>query len=370
MSTAEHMLERLGLAERIVGRRAGKLLLRCPLPEHEDRRASAAIFESGVLACARCGRFSPFDWLRACGLSAAETVELLVELELRADRSERRAAGFRGAPETRRAERRSPGPRGPAPTDSSSAAAPAREPAPELAGEILERLAVAVYERRRLDGRLEELRGFAPAVLDAAGVGIGRAAAYGFAGPRAALGELRLLVPSRDERGRIVGLLAIAPHPVQRHEPKLLALPGRPRSLLELVDVDEPLAPVLLVCEGELDGLATASAGIPAAGVPGVGGFERYAARIAALVLEHDLERALLVPDADNAGRSSFRSLARELEHAGMSATVADVLEDGFDVGSELVRLAGAVDLERPELDAAGRRREAGRQLLAGAGIV
>jgi Toprim-like len=363
--TAERMLERLGLGERIVGWRAGKLLVRCPLPRHEDRRASAAIFESGVLACARCGRFSPFDWLLACGLSPAETVELLVELGLRAERSGRRAADPAALLKTRRAESRSPGLRGPAATDSLSVSPPARGLALELAGDVLERLAGAVFERRRLDGRLGELRGFAPSVLDLAGVGVGRPTGYGFAGPRAALDELRLLVPSRDEAGRTVGLLAIAPNPTKRREPKLLALAGRPRTLLELVEVDVPLAPVLLVCEGELDALAAASAGIAAVGVPGVGGFERHAARIAALVRERSLERALLVPDADAAGRSSFRELAAAIAAAGALATFADVLEHGADVGSELVRLAGELERVRPELDAVGRRREAGRALLA-----
>jgi hypothetical protein len=370
VNVAELMLERLGLTERIAGRRAGKLLVRCPLPDHEDRRASAAIFESGVLACAACGRFSPFDWLLVCGLSAAETVELLVELGLRADRSERRSADFRGAPKTRRAESPSKGLRGPTASALSSVSAPACEPAPELPGDVLVRLAGAVFERRRLDGRLAELRGFAPAVLDLAGASIGRAAGYGFAGPRAALGELRLLVPSRDERGRTVGLLAIAPNPTRRHEPKLLALAGRPRLPLELVTIPEPVARVLLVAEGELDGIAAASAGIPAVGVPGAGGFERHAVRIVELAREHGLERAVLVPDADAAGRASFRALAEAIEDAGAPATFADVLDDSADVGSTLVDLAAELELARPDLSPNDRRRAAGRRLLELAGVL
>ena len=49
--------------------RRGKVLLRCPLPGHDDRRASAAVFDSGVLSCSVCGNVRPFDWITARGLS-------------------------------------------------------------------------------------------------------------------------------------------------------------------------------------------------------------------------------------------------------------------------------------------------------------
>jgi Toprim-like len=344
--------------------RRDRVALRCPF--HADKRPSAAVLSSGVLVCsAGCGSRSPYSWLVELGGEPAAVMELLVRLELRADRSERRSTDFAAVAKPRDAESRFPGRPGAPATNSLPVTASAREPATELAGDVLERLAVAVYERRRLDERLGELRGFSRDVLDRAGVGIGRAAGYGFAGPRAALREPRLLVPSKDERGRTVGLLAIAPNPERRAEPKLLALAGAPRVLLELAAIPEPVARMLLVCEGELDALAAASAGVPAAGVPGIGGFERFAGRIAELVLEHGLERALLVPDADGAGRASFRELAAAIAAAGAPAVYADVLERGKDVGSELVRLAGELELELPELDAAGRRRAAGRALLA-----
>jgi hypothetical protein len=93
-------------------------------------------------------------------------------------------------------------------------------------------------------------------------------------------------------------------------------------------------------------------------GVPGVGASARYAARIAELIAERGLAGALLVPDGDAAGRSSFRELAAAIAAAGGPSTFADVLPDGADVGSELVRLANA------ELPVTERRREAGRLLL------
>ena len=368
MSVAELLLERLGLSERIAGRRAGKVLCRCPLPAHEDRRPSAAVFDSGVLACARCGRFSPFDWILELGLSRADAMALLVELELRAGNP---ASATNAALPL---ARRTPVTSDPAGWPRPRAARSQRRWVDtrrfeELPERIRERVAASVADRRRYDDRLGELRGFVPDALDLAGVGIGRAAEYGFVGPWPALDELRLLVPGRDELGRIVGLLAIAPNPEQRAEPKLLALARRPRTLLELAAVPAPIAPMLLVAEGELDALAAASVGIPAVGVPGVGGFDRHAARIAELVRCFGLELALLMPDADEAGRRSFRALASAIGDAGATAVFADVLPDGADVGTELVRLAAELELVRPELATSDLRREAGRQLLAAAGV-
>jgi hypothetical protein len=223
-----------------------------------------------------------------------------------------------------------------------------------------------MFERRRLDGRLASLRGFSTDALDRAGVGIGRAAGYGFAGPRATLEELRLLLPVRDAERRTVGLLAIAPNPTSRAEPKVLARPGTPRLPLELVEVEEPLTLVVLaVTEGEPDCLTAASAGIPAVGVPGLGGFAAHAARIAELVREHGFERAILIPDGDAAGRASFQELAASIDAAGAPAVLADVLEDGADVGSALVALAAELELERPEISPTERRHVAGAVLLS-----
>lgn len=336
--------------------RADRVVLLCPF--HDDRRPSAAVLASGVLVCSACARsWSPFDWLTTLGRSPADTMALLDRLELRdGGRHGPRHAGASRAPGRSGVSRAVPAP---------AAAPAASRRLEELPAPLLERLARAAVDRRRYDERLAELRGFAPAVLDVAGVGVARPAAFGFRGPRPALDEVRLLLPVRDERRRPVGLLAIAPNPRRRHEPKVLARPGTPRLLLDLVDVDEPLAPVLLPTEGELDAIAAASAGIRAVGVPGVAGYARHAARIAELVLELELEHALLIPDGDEAGRRAFRELAAAIAAAGAPAVLADVLDDGADVGSALVRLAAAVALERPELTSERCRREAGRRLLS-----
>ena len=340
-----------------------RVTLRCPW--HDDKQPSAAVLATGVLTCsAGCPSRSPYSWLVELGREPAAVMELLVELELRSGRRELSSAGAAGS---RRAVRRPQALRAGGPNPSMAVAAVAR---PELPGALLDRLAAAELTRRRYDGRLAELRGFAPEILDLAGVGVGRAVAFGFRGPRAALAELRLLLPVHDERHRPVGLLAIAPNPERRHEPKVLARPGTPRLPLELAAITDPIAPLLLIAEGEGDSATAASAGIPAVGVPGLGGFERHAERVAELVRELGLEYAVLIPDGDAAGRSSFRALAQAIAAAGAPATLADVLPDGADVGSELVRLAGELELEHPELSQGERRRAAGLRLLELAGVI
>jgi hypothetical protein len=345
--------------------RSDRVTLRCPF--HRDRRPSAAVLSSGVLVCsAGCGSLSPFAWLVALGRSPADVMAELERLGLRdGDRPERRrpAAASRAPASSpvRQLDR-------PAARAQATAHGLAERPAPTvLDRDVLERLEVARFERRRFDARLAELRGFAPNVLDRAGVAIGLPAAYGFRGPRAALDELRLLVPVQAVDRRAVGLLAIAANPERRHEPKVLALPGTPRLPLALADLepadsdDEPLAPILVVTEGELDALTAASAGLRAIGVPGIGGYARHAPRIAALVGEVALDYALLIPDGDAAGRRAFAELAAAIEAAGASAVLADVLDDGADVGAALVALAAQLG---PGLSPAERRRKAGRRLL------
>jgi hypothetical protein len=340
--------------------RADRVSLRCPF--HKDRHPSAAVLASGVLVCsAGCGSFSPFDWLVALGRTPAETMALLDELRLRdGERHGRRAPSGSPTGSRRSNDLRAEHATSTSPAIDGRTLVP---PAPvELEPELLERLDAARFERRRFDARLGELRGFTTEALELAGVAIGRPAGYGFRGPRPALDELRLLLPVRDARRRPVGLLAIAPNPGHRHEPKVLARPGTPRLPLELLDVDEPLAPFLLVCEGELDAIAAASVGLRVVGVPGIGGYGRHAARIAELVRELALEQALLIADGDDAGRRAFRELAVAIAAAGARAVFADVLEAGSDVGSFLVEVA--LELGRPELPPGERRREAGRRLL------
>jgi hypothetical protein len=344
--------------------RADRVTLRCPF--HDDHRPSAAVLASGVMTCAAgCGSRSPYAWLVALGFTPADVMELLVRLELRADRDDpARSPSCLPDRATKRRERRRAATAVPAIRPDSPAATSARSIAPELPLELRTRLDAAIAARPRFDSRLGELRGFTTEALEAAGVGIGRARDFGFRGPRAALEELRLIVPTRDRDRRLVGLLAVAPNPSRRAEPKLLALAGTPRLPLELLSIASPIAPVLIVTEGELDAIAAASSGLPAIGVPGVGGFARHAARIAELVHEHGLEHALLVPDADDPGRRAFRELAEAIANAGAPTIYADVLEDGSDVGSYLVAIAAELARSRPEIASEDRPRAAGRSLL------
>lgn len=367
MSVARELLERVGAAERIVRELAdGRVRARCPLPGHRDRHASAVVFSfnnnsaSGVLLCEVCGKRSPFQWLTECGLSPAETMELLGELGVRDE--ERPKWQERAARRTDTPGRVQHRPRAAAPRPR--VVVPDPLPRVELPALLMDRLAQAVVARRRFDARLAELRGFASDVLDLAGVGVGYPHEFGFLDPvgNGALHELRLLVPVRERGGRAVGLLAVAPNPERRADPKVLARHGSARTglLLELWMIPNPITNLVLVCEGELDAITAASCAIPS-----VGAHDRAdAPRIAEIVRERAFDYALLIPDADRAGRRAFGELAAALTTADVAAKYADVLPYGADVGSELVRLTAALAHEQPQLTDEERRREAGRLLL------
>ena len=76
-------------------------------------------------------------------------------------------------------------------------------------------------------------------------------------------------------------------------------------------------------------------------GVPGVGSATAHAERIAALVKGRRYRSAILVPDADEAGRAGFANLAGRLRELNVERVVlADVLDDGDNVGGYLTRAA------------------------------
>ncbi len=309
--------------------RRGKVLLRCPLPGHDDRRASAAVFDSGVLSCSVCGNVRPFDWITARGLSPEDALALLVELGVLADRRPELASPRKGPPAR--------------PVVASSPSPSSRREPVELSSVIADRLAATVIPRRALDGRLFELRAFLPDVLDRADVGVGRASDFGRFGPdvSAAADERRLVLPLPDDRGRLIGVLFAAPNPERRAEPKILALTGSTRVPLVLEPAEIEMRESLLVVEGELDALAACSCGLAVVGVPGVGSATAHAERIAALVKGRRYRSAILVPDADEAGRAGFANLAGRLRELNVERVVlADVLDDGDDVGGYLTRAA------------------------------
>lgn len=174
--------------------RADRVVIRCPLPGHDDRRPSAAVLASGVLVCSVCGARDPFSWLVDAGLRPAEAVGLLVALGLRSDRRAELGSGP-GSPI------RSSSP--PSETGPSQARLQGRRESHELSRAIGDRLAAAVAARQRVDRRLWELRALLPCVLDRAGVGLARADAFARFSRhvRAAAAEQRLSVPLRDAQG-------------------------------------------------------------------------------------------------------------------------------------------------------------------------
>lgn len=253
---------------RVIRMSARGVIVRCPLGSHDDRSPSAAILATGVLTCSACGgRLSPYALLVDFGgCTPAEATALLVELGLRTDGYERR--GQLGPTSTRRAAAASPSLRSAA---RPPAPAMARE-LPALAPSIDERLVAASRARgARVDARLFVLRAWSPAVLDAAGVGVGVAAEFGRFGAAvaAAAAERRVTIPVRDARRRLVGALFFAPNPTRRHEPKVLALPGSARLPLVLTpSAGVNMRAPLLVVEGEADALTAASCGFAVVGVP------------------------------------------------------------------------------------------------------
>ena len=174
--------------------RADRVVIRCPLPGHDDRRPSAAVLASGVLVCSVCGARDPFSWLVDAGLRPAEAVGLLVALGLRSDRRAELGSGPRSPI-------RSSSP--PSETGPSQARLQGRRESHELSRAIGDRLAAAVAARQRVDRRLWELRALLPCVLDRAGVGLARADAFARFSRhvRAAAAEQRLSVPLRDAQG-------------------------------------------------------------------------------------------------------------------------------------------------------------------------
>lgn len=336
MSRALAFLEELGLGALITRARASKVELHCPAVEHDDRRPSAVTFEDSlVTSCRACGRkWSPWALAVERGLSRREAVELCIRLGVREE--QRPDAPSSRAPRPFRAPtvRRAPEPLAPAPLPA------------DVAERLDAELAARVPARRLHDLELERLRGFDPRLLDALGVGFGRADELPGFGRYPAGTVERVLVPIRDASGRLVSAVSFVPAPgvvLPDERVRKSAVPRDAGRFPFLARAIEPAARgVLLVVEGEPDALAAASVGLDAISVPGLAGAARHALAIAATARAFSARSVWLVPDGDDASRASFGELGRELDRLDVPTRTA-AMADGRDLGDVVLDALASV---------------------------
>jgi hypothetical protein len=334
VSRALAFLEELGLGALVTRTRATKVELHCPAVEHDDRRPSAVTFEDSlVTSCRACGRkWSPWSLAVERGLSRRDAVELCIRFGVREERRP-------DTPSSRRPFR--------APTVQRAPEPLAPSPLPADVAERLDaELAARVPARRLHDLELERLRGFDPRLLDALGVGFGRADELPGFGRYPAGTVERVLVPIRDASGRLVSAVSFVPAPgvvLADERVRKSAVPRDAGRFPFLARAIEPAAPgVLLVVEGEPDALAAASVGLDAISVPGLSGAARHALAIAATARAFSAHSVWLVPDGDDASRASFRELGVELERLDVSTRTAAMVDDR-DLGDVVLAALASV---------------------------
>jgi hypothetical protein len=154
----------------------------------------------------------------------------------------------------------------------------------------------------------------------------------------------RLVFAVKDDSGALVGLERYA-MPRSRARavlglgaPKLLAQAGSRRSLWPApgdVRLGEHLRGVVAVCEGAPAAVTLAGCGLSAVAFPSASGLrERDAARIA-----RRFPRAVVLTDADDAGRAGASASASLLREHGVAAVMVDLfpgIADHRDVGDVL----------------------------------
>jgi Toprim domain-containing protein len=201
--------------------------------------------------------------------------------------------------------------------------------------------ALASFQQRLDDvllARLEELRGWRPAVVRAAGAGFD--------------GE-RIVLPYFDANFALRGIGRYAPNPATRRgRPKMLVDRGSRRDLFPPPEALPAEGRWTFVCEGESDALRLLSCGIIAVAIPGVRGWhsrhvERFAER-----------RVAVVFDCDQPGRAAAAVVAADLASAASEVRVLDLnssRDDGFDV-TDFASLA-VTKSDRDELRAYSARQ-------------
>jgi hypothetical protein len=258
-----------------------------------DRNASCSVnVATGAWKCHGCGaRGGAYDAAVAVGLTPREAMELLLRHDLADDRRE---AGH---------ERR-----------------------PAFSERELRRYADDLAASPAALGRLEELRGWTPDVVRRLGLG---------------LDGNRVVLPVRDGRGALVGVLRYAPNGATRNGAKLKAQAGSRRELFPAPETLEDDSGWLLLVEGEPDALAALSSGLAAVGVPGVESWQQaHAQRFAG-------RRVAVWLDADDPGRRAAKRIAADLAPVAAEVRLVDYgshRDDGYDL-SDLLRPATTPEL-------------------------
>jgi hypothetical protein len=146
----------------------------------------------------------------------------------------------------------------------------------------------------------------------------------------------RYVMAWRDHAGHVTGVGRYLPG----GEPKMRAAAGSRRGLFPPPE-RVPGEPVWLV-EGEADVLAATAAGLPAVGVPGVGGWrDSYAQRFAG-------RRVVVALDCDRAGRHAAQRIAAALHPHIAEVRVLDLepaREDGHDLTDWLMTVERVEEL-------------------------
>lgn len=145
----------------------------------------------------------------------------------------------------------------------------------------------------------------------------------------------RLVIPYLTPAGVVnIRFRCIEPHELCDGHPKYLSLPDAGTNLFHVLALKQD-SPHIVVCEGELDTISWALAGVPAVGVPGVDAWQKHWGRC----LE-DFEVIYGAGDGDKAGHKFNAHLAREVKARPLR------LPQGLDSNALYVQ-GGAVALQR-----------------------
>lgn len=169
-------------------------------------------------------------------------------------------------------------------------------------------------------GRLNELRGWTTEAVEHLGLGLHRG---------------RVVIPVRDQAGRIVAQLSYQPNTDKRTDgaPKMTSPPGSKRDLFPSPETIDQTATVWLV-EGEPDAISATSVGLVAVAIPGSNGWQPDMAE------RFDGRDVVVCCDCDKPGRSLADRVADDLlGHATVVRRVelGAARDDSYDIG-DLVR--------------------------------
>lgn len=214
--------------------RAGNVPLRCPLPDHEDRNASASLdTDTAAWYCHACVQGGgPYDAAVALGFDRRDAVATCKRFGLWEEREPDLPGAHNGKP---RAGHRQ-----------------GQQPVPPPSEEKLRAWHERLLASDAILDRLTELRGWSRRTLEHFGLG--------FDGQR-------IVIPIRDAEGRVATMLRYKPGRRATGETKMLAPAGHARELFPAPETVE--GETLWLVEGEPDAIAAHELGVPAVAIPG-----------------------------------------------------------------------------------------------------